>query len=563
MHDDFTLNNRWQVQPGLDRISDDKGEVQIPPKYMEVLYNLALHAGSLVSRQELLQEIWKDTVVVEESLTRAVSELRKLLGDDPRKPAIIETIPKKGYRLIGTVEWHNARSDETPLLNPVTSKARPRFSLAIGLIPTVVLVGVFFMIKWLRSDQPTVSTIRLMPLTSYQGDESHPVLSPDGNRLAFRWDGESGYQSSIYVKIIGAEQPLRLTDADFATEPAWSPDGRFILYIKMTDQGRAIYVVPSLSGPERRLVENVFGARDPVWSPDGQWLAFGYLEPPAITPSIYLYHLERQELVQVTHPEIGLTVDFKPIFSPDGKAIAFVRTVDGQRDVYVLSLQGRQIKRVTRTSQWVTDVDWSPDSKHIIYSSREGLWKVQATGGAPSFLAAGGMQIENISVAREGRRLAYAQANREENIWSIVFNDSTGEPSVPTRLISSSRTDNFPEPSPDGRHMAFVSDRSGHPQIWISDPDGTNPVQLTDYSGCIVMRPAWSPDSRRIAFVAELYGTPDIFITDVQGAKPRQMTRQNSREIRPFWSHNGRWIYYGSNRNADWQIWKVPVQGGE
>jgi len=565
MRDDFTLNHHWRIQPGLDRISSTAGEVQIPPKYMDVLYHLALQAGDVVARHDLLEGIWKDTVVVEESLTRAVSELRKLLDDDPRKPAIIETIPKKGYRLIGQIEWHRKAIDPSTVKAPLSARPliRPRFQLLFSLAPAIVLALVFFLIRILKSDAPTASSIRLMPLTSYQGEESHPVLSPDGNRLAFRWNGESGYQSSIYVKIIGSEQPLRLTDAGFSTEPAWSPDGRFIVYIKNTDQGRALYSVPSLSGPERLLVENVYGARTPVWSPDGESLAFAYVEDPAITNSIYLYHLESQVLTRLTEPEIGHTIDSKPVFSKDGKEIAFIRTVDGQRDVYILSLHNRQVKRITRTNQWVTDVEWSPDDKSIIYSSREGIWKVGATGGAPAFLAAGGMQIDNISVARNSWRLAYQQAHLERNIWQIDLDPETGSPSVARRLISSSRVDDYPELSPNGRKLTFVSDRSGHPQVWMSEKDGSSPVRLTDFNGCIVARPTWGPRNRRLAFVAELYGNPDIFITDINGAKPRQLTKQSSREIRPFWSRDGRWVYFGSNRNQEWQIWKIPVRGGK
>lgn len=565
MRDDFSLNQQWRVQPGLDRISSAAGEVQIPPKYMDVLYHLALHAGDVVARQDLLEGIWKDTVVVEESLTRAVSELRKLLGDDPRKPVIIETIPKKGYRLIGEIEWHRRTVAASPhQASPVGHHLiRPRFQLLFSLAPAIVLALVFFIIRVLKTDAPTASSIRLMPLTSYQGEESHPVLSPDGNRLAFRWNGESGYQSSIYVKIIGSEQPLRLTDAGFATEPAWSHDGRYILYIKNTDQGRALYAVPSISGPERLLVENVYGARDPVWSPDGASLAFAYAEEPATTNSIYLYHLDTQVLNRLTEPDIGHTIDSKPVFSPDGKEIAFIRTVDGQKDVYVLSIHSRQVKRITRTNQWVTDVEWAPDGKSIIYSSREGIWKVPAAGGTPAFLAAGGMQIDNITVARNSWRLAYQQAHLERNIWQIDIDRETGEPSVARRLISSSRVDDYPELSPNGRRLTFISDRSGDPQVWISNTDGSSPLMLTDFNGCTVARPSWGPRSKKLAFVAEFYGNPDIFITDINGAKPRQLTKQSSREIRPFWSRDGRWVYFGSNRNQEWQIWKIPSAGGK
>ncbi len=97
----FTLV-QWTVIPRQGVLRDDAGERRIEPKMMEVLVYLAEHAGDVVTRDELLENVWTGTVVGDEALSRVVSLLRKLLDDDTRQPIFIQTIPRRGYRLIPT-----------------------------------------------------------------------------------------------------------------------------------------------------------------------------------------------------------------------------------------------------------------------------------------------------------------------------------------------------------------------------------------------------------------------------------------------------------------------------
>jgi len=578
---DFYIGSKWLIQPSLDRISDPVQDIQIPPKYMHVLVYLAEHAGRLVRREDLLDTIWKNTIVVEESLTRAISELRKLLGDDPKKPEIIETIPKKGYRLIAAVTWKELTDhDSTPVNgfeqplsysdlngkiarneNLIKSSSFRMHWKKLAIVLAIPVLGYIIWRGFFMTIQPASSAIRLMPLTSYPGDENHPVLSPDGNRVAFNWDDESWFNSSIYVKVIGSEDPLQLTTDGYVSEPAWSPDGRYISYVRWAGRGREIYVVPSLGGPERRLVEDGFGARDPVWSPDGKWIAYSKFVEAEVAYFLYIVHMETQEIKQVTSSQEGPVYDRKPIFSPDGNRLAFIRTYFGKQDIYWVSMENDQIERVTNTDQWITDVDWAPDGESIIYSSREGIWKVPISGGQPVLLAAGGLKIDNISVARNNWRLAYEQGNREENIWQISVADTTEEGQLPKKFIGSSRIDTDLNISPNGRMLTFVSDRSGHPQVWISLSDGSDPVQLTNFNGFNVYDPIWSPNSKQIAFTAQMWGHSDTFIIDAAGGKPMQLTKSNTREISPSWSRDGKWIYFSSNRTGAMEIWKMPING--
>jgi len=559
MSETYRLNNLWLIQPQLNRISNDKKNLTIPSKYMEVLHYLIKNSGEVVSREELLSTIWLDTIVVEESLTRAISELRKILMDDPRDSKIIETIPKKGYRLIADVTLEYTKRRNQLGISPIKKRPYLKYILR-GII--ICAAGFFIWNKWFSNPVQPVQPVHLMPLTSYPGQESFPALSPDGNRLAFRWDGEDGFNASIYVKVIGSENPLRLTYSGFTTEPAWSPDGRFITYLKNTEQGRAIYSVPSSSGPEKRIAQNLFHARHPSWSPDGDELLYSQFSSEKSSTLLYIYNILSRTTTQITFPLKNRTFDSKAVFSPDGQRIVFIRTCTGEKDVYTISADGSNLKKVTGNGQWITDVDWSPDGRWVIYSSKEGIWKIHDSGGRAILLTAGGMRIENISVARKSWRLAYEQSNREENIWSITLPGLTSANPEPKRFISSSRSDSEPVFSPDGRQIAFISDRTGDPQLWICRRDGSNLAQLTHFNGCRVNLPRWSYDGLKITFSARLYGNSDIFIVNAEGGEPVQITRDHSRELTSSFSHDGQWIYYTSNKQEKLQILKKPIDGG-
>src|SRR5215472_16506178 len=132
-----------------------------------------------------------------------------------------------------------------------------------------------------------------------------------------------------------------------------------------------------------------------------------------------------------------------------------------------------------------------------------------------------------------------------------------------TSLISSSRSDDSPQFSPDGKRIAFQSDRSGHPEIWVCGEDGSNAVQLTSFGGPYVTTPRWSPDGARIAFDSNAAGEFDIWVVGAGGGKAQRMTNHPANDGNPSWSRDGKWIYFDSARTGEQQVWKMPADGGE
>lgn len=141
--------------------------------------------------------------------------------------------------------------------------------------------------------------------------------------------------------------------------------------------------------------------------------------------------------------------------------------------------------------------------------------------------------------------------------------DSASSKDAPSPMLSSTQQDSAPQISPDGKHIAFQSWRSGTQEIWVSSSDGSDLAKLTSFERSLTGSPAWSPDGTSIAFDSRPHGYSHIFVTGAQGGIPKQLTSGEGNDIVPSWSPDGRWIYFGSNRGVEWQIWKVSASGGE
>ena len=567
---DFYIGE-WLIQPAQLRVRGPGKTVRVEPKVMDVLVCLADFSGETVSRERLLETVWAGTIVTDDVLTRSISTLRKVFEDDPRNPKVIETIPKIGYRLI-LPHRIERRGDQLPTVTPSldvsaielprkqekenSSKLQPAMILAAGLV--VLLLAAF----WWWHSTSTEPVYHPVPLTTYPGQERSPVLSPDGRQVAFSWAGEED-NLDIYVRLVGVESMLRLTD-DPTRElsPAWSPDGARVAYIRREVEGCAIYTTPALGGEAQRVAScnaNIYA--DLSWSPDGQWLAFSDRETNDEPFSVTLVSPETGERRSITSPPSPVWGDHDPRFSPDGSFVSFTRSVsEGMQDLYIVPVDGGEARRITNDSRNINGSAWTSDSRSLVYSSnrtgRSGLWQISAEGGPPSWLGIGDAQAYFPSIV--GNRLVYLQSAGLTNIWMYDLE----QPKNTTPVIASTRWDMHPQWSPDGRRIAFTSNRSGSYEIWLSDSTGTSPRRITDFGGPFTSTPRWSPNGNRLVFTSRPGGQADLYTMGVDDATPRRLTEDPTDEMAASWSSDGQSIYFSSNRSGSWEVWKMAVGGG-
>jgi Tol biopolymer transport system component/DNA-binding winged helix-turn-helix (wHTH) protein len=561
-------------------------KIKLQDQPFQILVMLLEQPGQVVTREQLHQKLWAEGTFVdfEHGLNAAIQRLRQALGDAAENPRFVETLARRGYRFVAPVD--PGKPTETAPVAATGWKSRLPWALA----GTAVLLAAAGIGLWWRRPVPQAAP-RIVPLTSYPGRQITPAFSPDGKQVAFAWDGEKGENFDIYVKLVNAGAPLKLTSnpAD-EYSPAWSPDARYIAFCRDKTTGTAttnssslaqlvfgvfvsrveIWMIPALGGVERKLGEAA-GCGLLSWSPDGKYLALADKNEPKDPYSIFLLSVETGDKRKLTSPPHDYFGDRSPRFSPDGKTIAFDRSSALYSDeIYVLSLtsEGKPLaepRRLNLGERSILGLDWTAEGRSIVFSSNQlggaNLWITPVSGGMPAPLAIASGSAVLPSVARPGNRLLYERQLLDLNIWRTPGPSSSDRKSPPSLFIASTQLDAEPQFSPDGMKIAFGSSRSGTYEVWVSDREGRNPVQLTYLKG-ISGSPRWSPDSRWIAFDGGQADVIDIYIISGDGGPARRVTSGRWKNARPSWSKDGRWVYFGSNRSGDWQIWKQPTEGG-
>ncbi|HET7840801.1 MAG TPA: protein kinase [Terriglobia bacterium] len=454
-------------------------------------------------------------------------------------------------------------------------------AVAALLVLVVGLAGAGW--SWFhRSRAAREAPLAAVPLTSYPGRESMPSLSPDGAQVAFSWNGEREDNTDIYVKVIGAETPLRLTTNpadDFS--PAWSPDGRWIAFLRTLPGGRAsVALISPIGGPERILAEtnlDLANVEGPflAWSPDAHWLAVSSFDKPREVMALSLCSVETGQMRRLTSPPETSLGDSCPAFSPDGRTLTFFRWASwSSSDLFLLDLSPNyeptgEPRRRTRGNWRAASAVWTTDGDALVFSASSGgesnLWRVDASGtGRPQRLAGIGTNGAYPTIASRGNHLAFTRDMSDVNIWSMEVATEGGKATTSEKLIASTRNDDLPQFSPDGKKIAFVSQRSGNTEIWVSDADGANTVQLTYLGGPNIGNPPrWSPDGRRLAFSANIEGPPQVYLLNAKGGNPQRVTSNSAGSANPSWSRDGRWILFDTqNENQKGEIQKVPAEGG-
>jgi Tol biopolymer transport system component/DNA-binding winged helix-turn-helix (wHTH) protein len=546
---------------------------------IQVLLLLAACPGELITREELQKKLWPGASFgdFEHGLNAAVNRLRETLGDSTAEPKYIETVPRRGYRFIALQSAApSAKVEiEPPKPEPKPPKPRRWKRMAAIAVAVVVIVGFFYPLIAPRVENLArlleLQRLKVVPLTALPGMVTSPTFSPDGSQVAFGWDGGSmttGFD--LYVKTIGSDAPVRLTHHPagilFA---AWSPDGRGIATLRTGTEGSGIYLVSPTGGPERQLVSGGVGiqildSNNLTWSPDGKYLAFVSI-PSGPPGSLSLFMLPLDTL-QPTFVKTGCGSGsvWSPSFSPRGTYLAWVcRDVgSGSSSLHLLRRGDGNHTQILKQTQGIDSIAWSGDERRIVFSSLGDLWEVSLARPGRAERLPVGHDVLLLTANLAAHRLAYVQMRMNVNIWRL---DLHGSPPQTRELVTSSRRQLAPSISPDGRRIAFDSDRTGGNEIWVCDADGSNALQLSFFGIQETGTPRWSPDGKLIAFDSRIGGSGDesnIYVVDPNGGAPRKLDIDVGKNSVPSWSRDGRWIYFSHGPASDLSIWKVPSEGG-
>ncbi len=575
---------------------------KLTPRAFDVLVYLVEHRGRIVEKQELFEQIWRESFVTDNALTRIVKEIRQVIGDDAYAPRYIETVPKRGYRFIANVEATQGMP-AVPGIEPPTgdrqaehvttaassvassdqakkedNRFRPTSTMLIFAAIVLVALGVlaWWLIGGRLPNSESASVLSRTQVTVFSGLDIDPSFARDGKSIAYSSDHNGTFE--IYVKQLtpGARELQLTSDGTQNFEPAWSPDGQLIAYYSKNRGG--IWVVPATGGSARQLVE--FGSR-PAWSPDGSRIAFqsialvdiGGTSREAQLPStlwvVSAQGGDAQPITQVGKPEGGHGM---PVWSPDGKRIAFEVDTFSSSSIWSMSASGDELQPIVQDPANRNSYNpiFSPDGRSIYFGFESGLWQVsispgsgKPTGEPVQIVGAAPTIIRHPSISGDGKKIAYSALLQSSNLWSTPLTPDSGAAGSPTPLTHDNSTrNNLLSFSPDGRKIAYTSWRAGAGgDLWLMDGNGSNSKQLTT-NPARDSEPSWFPNMERIAFLSDRGGRWRFWGIDLASGRESMLIDFESDTQYARLSPDGKKVAFNSNKGGPINIWTTSLDGG-
>lgn len=547
-----------------------KRKIRIEPKAMAILQYLSSRPGEVVSREELFQEFWPRQVVTEDALNRVMSNLRRMFNDNSTQPKYIATIRKVGYKLVAPVTvLSNERSPqkieiaEDKVKQVVSDGAILPENLLIqkkstvqgihsrGLFKALVYGLSFFFILlyvyqlFINQVSSKHSADESIRITYDKPENLMPDFSPDGKSLVYVERNIDGHNKLILRKLTGTyNRPIGSNHTEYY-HPKFSPDGKTLALIaqnKITNDF-TLDTFDLKTDKHYPLVNLNYISDGISWHPETKYIAFSQPHINQVNNGIYLWDILNNKQLLVTSSILGVN-DIRPLFSPEGNKIAFVRKLSyREMAIFVSDLNGTTTK-VTPYMDNILDFDWI-DKDNLLLSANDAFYRYSLAGEKEKIPLTKDMHPATyLRINTHLDKLLLSRSTKRYQGQTIDFNNEIG--GVP--LTSSQTSDVESSISSNGLHLAFVSNRTGENTLWHRSGNALNSVKDTHFDAIYDL--VWSPDSTKLTGVVKNKGKYGILNFHI---KPHQINViwQTTQPINISGWKNDNLVLYSQRKNSN------------
>jgi Tol biopolymer transport system component/DNA-binding winged helix-turn-helix (wHTH) protein len=524
-------------------------------KPFALLLLLVENRHRIVSKDELMEQVWPGVVVEETNITTNISRLRRLLaeGDHGKENGqdngrgesqpFIETVSGIGYQFVADVHEREvvavanlAPAATEPPATPITelpsspnsssrshALSRRRYGYALAILVLASLAGALFWYLTPRSQPPFSDPAKLRPreIVGWKNREGNDRLlirvSPDGKMIAYS-KSEAGH-ADIFIKAVEGGQESQITSdegPDF--DPIWSPDGTELAYLSSRGNTHEVSVFESRT--RQRKVVRTFGSdylRLRSWSKQARKIYY------TNDKNLFTLDLDTQQITNLTNfNEANSTAsDFSP--SPDEESVVYIQPVDKARRVFVAALDGSQPRQLTFTDDNPAFPTWFGDSQYILYGSKNGdsrqLSVVSVKGGNPVQVHSSHETMLPYQISADGKRIFYAISREEADLYRHDLTTATETP-----LVSDAKLKLWPEVSSDGKTLVFqrfdtMFNLTRSQILLVPAAAGATPIKVANEG----FDPHWSPRTGQLAY---LQPNNQLWLYDSQSGIPQQLTNE-------------------------------------
>jgi len=481
----------WSVTPARNLLERGNESIRIKPRSMEVLVYLATHAGKVVSTEELIHAVWQGRIVSDGTVYQSITNLRQAFRDSAEDSRIIETIPKRGYRLLADVGFPGEPgaeegADKENWIVPLQSRAVTLTvgGVLTGLVALALAVVISYFYPFKREPEGTQGVRRFAidvgPTQGLweTGLSAHVAISPDARYLAYVT--RIGDASRLNLRALNQLEPTSIAEIDGAYYPFFSPDGEWLAFFDDITEGNLKKI--SVHGGSPEIITNAWAAGGGSWHsedtivlstrhvPAMPWRSLIAVSPLGGSPNLLL--------------ESSSAIVYQwPYVLPGGDFVLFTRRVAGvpatEASIALLSLDTGEYRTVLEGAyhgQYAS-------SGHIVFARGSGIWAVPFDIDRMETTGPETVVLEGVQVDRSYGAVTYSFSDDGTLVYA---------PEIDRNGTESSRS-----------RLAWV-DRGGSEELLQDGHDGS----YTD-------RPRISPDGLRVALEVIAAGNIDIWIYDI------------------------------------------------
>lgn len=515
---DFLIG-AYRVQPSRNIITFSGKEIKVTPLLMSMLTILVDNQGKTVAKSHLLSQVWGNISVSEAALFRNISELRRIFGDDAKSQHIIETIPKKGYRLKADVIF----VDNT-INKPKTLQQRSINQKNLIFMLFIVIATIAYSL-WQPEQQPQFLSPKIDYLTSDQSFQRGPRYSPSGRYLLY-YEISNGLYSTKIKDLNSNSSSILIENSINILTAIFSPGEEEVIYVVNNQETCEIRQISLITKAEKKFLDCPTGDMPYIfldWSPDGTKLLYSIKAKKTGMRLFTIRDLKQQKNIELKLPQNSTM--YYPRFSPDSKKIAYITTPyisDLTHEINIYDIESQKNEVVYRSIDFIFQTVWS-DNNHVLYflqgagkSNAKGLWKLNIENQQQQHILNGNYIDMDFNIDKN--QFVLVQRTQNRNIWFFNHIDKSTENNH-HQLTQSNLMDREPALNPTGQYLAFISNQSGNNELWLKSLETGVLEQITHYDNSSISLPNWLPSGNEISFSLTQDGIRKFLIYNIENKR--------------------------------------------
>jgi len=546
---------RWKIK-GFEfcehqqTLTKEHGAVRLEPMTSELLAYFCRHQNLVVSKAQLLEEVWRGRFVSDNTVSKLVTKLRKALKDDARNPAFIVTVPKRGYRFVAGASQitaaHTGDTQQTPHL-PKQSKAQ-RY-LFIFLLCAICILAWFSFLK--PSVAPAVLSAKA--ITSNKGSEYFPSFAADGVRLTYM--NHDGEKFRLYVKnTLSGEQVEIEHEQEKGVGPAsWNDTGTQLVYLVGNPESCQYFIREfngmSMSAPKLIYTCNPGSYGRIKFTHNDNLLIFAESQAQGMPYSLYSLSLDDNTTQWLPQPDIHLAGNNQFDIHPTENKV-LISSPDKQRweGFYQLDLETQQLSLLFKLNAYICCGIWSHDGQHVVlmgeHPARD-IVQYTLDGSEKTVLFSSPLQLHRPERHSNGVDYVFTAFTYNVNVDEYNLADKQS-----VSMLNDSVDERLAVLSPDAIHAAYVNLSSGNEELWLFNRNTQKRSKITHFEdGRHYLDLAWSPDQMKIAALT----LNAIHVIDVKSGKAKPLPLPQ-KEYRGVSFKSPKVLAFSVKLDATWQV---------